>query len=63
MKIYVKVGTLPACWMRVAFKRKPPKVGETFKLRPEGHGMKLVQVYLHEIRGAAGCALHVVELM
>lgn len=63
MWIYAKVGTHAQTRVRVVRKRKPPKVGECFKIYGPEKYSKQEGVYCHEIRDMGNYDLYVLERM
>jgi len=62
MILYFKVGSLPGMHMRVVRKRKPPVIGECFKIvDPKEKYARHEPVRLLEIRDVSSGTLYVVE--
>lgn len=65
MIIYAKPGTYPARYLRVKYKRKPPKVGDIFQARDQTacKHTKWDRFYVHEVKDVGGQDLYVLEYM
>jgi hypothetical protein len=60
LRIWIKLGTMPAEW-RSIYKARAPEVGEVFKLRPRRHGGKAERVRCDKIRDLGYTPIYFVE--
>lgn len=66
VRIYAKIGSLPAKYIHVVRKRKPPIVGEAFKWKEPGSRARMRWqrpdgALCREIKSVDGVALYVCE--
>lgn len=65
MKLYMKIGTMPACWVSAPKIRKAPTVGQWIQVRedPRERYAKLSGVLVDGIRDVGGQTLYLAARM